>query len=353
MKQRLLNFLICPNCNRNLVLRIFEENNKEIEEGLLICSCGQFFPIIKGIPRILVGDLRVILYKNFPEFFLKYEEFLPKEKLKKNIKGNILKKKKTLESFGFEWQKFSKMLNEWEKNFNFYFQPVKTDFLKDRTVLEVGCGKGRHTYYIAKIAKEIIAVDFSQAIDVASYNNKEHKNIHFIQADIDNLPFKKNFFDFIFCIGVLHHLPKPEQGFNKLVDLLKNNAGILIYVYHNFPKRSFSFYLLKFVNFFRRLTIRMPHNLLYLLCYPIAVLSYLLFVFPCKIFSERAERKSWPLRSYLNYPFAVLLNDTFDRFSAPIENRYTKEEILAWYQRANLKSVRILKGHGWRVFGKN
>lgn len=356
MRKRLLNFINCPVCKKDLSIKVFKEDNGEVKQGLLFCSCGQSFPIIENIPRILVGDLRMSIYEQFPDFFKKYKDFLPKEKLNKKIKDNNLKKK-TSKSFGYQWQKFPTVLKEWEKNFKFYFEPLKSfDLLKDKTILDAGCGNGRHSYYVAKFAKEIIAFDLSQSVDVALYNNRNHSNVHFIQADIYNLPFRENSFDFIFSIGVLHYLPTPEQGFKKLMKLLKSQAGILVYVYHGFPKASFNFYLLKLTNFFRRLTPKIPYNLLHLLCYPVAVLSYLIFVLPYLILYKilkikKIAQTNWPLKLYSNYSFRVLVNDTFDRFSPPLEHRFSKEEILALYQKAGLRNIKILGQGGWRVFG--
>lgn len=357
MKKRLLDFIICPLCKKELNLEIFKEEGEEIEAGLLKCSCGQFFPIVDKIPRILVGDLRNIIYDSFPSFFLEYKEFLPKEELSTKIEGANLNKKKTSESFGYEWEKFSEMLKEWEANFKWYFEPVGgTDYLQNKVVLEVGCGKGRHSYYAAKLAKDLIAIDFSSAIDVAYNNTKDFQNAHFIQADIYNLPFKQNYFDFIYSLGVLHHLPTPEEGFNILIRFLKKEGRILIYLYHSFPKNTFNFYALKFVNSFRYITTKLPHKVLYWFCYPAAFLFYLFLVLPYKFFEslniQKIIKSNWPLKLYANYPFRVILNDTFDRFSAPVENRYSKNQILDWFRRASLSDVKILGDGGWRVSGK-
>jgi SAM-dependent methyltransferase len=351
MKKRLLEFIICPACKSKLTLKVFKENQGEIEAGMLLCSCGQFYPIIKSIPRIFIGDLRTVIYERFPDFLKEYKNFFPQEKINKEIEGEDLKKKRTSESFGYEWEKFPEMIKEWEKNFKLYFAPLpKLDLLKGKIILDAGCGKGRHTFYAAKIADEVIAIDLGTAIDVALFNNRNTKNVYFIQADIYNLPFRANSFDFVFSLGVLHHLPTPEEGFSKLVGLLKDGAGILIYVYHSFSKGTFNFYLLSLMNILRRITTKIPHKLLYALCYPVAILSYCVFVFPCKVFLKK-DKSDWPLTAYANYPFRVLLNDTFDGFSAPIENRYSKEEITAWYQRANLKDIKVLGSGGWHIFG--
>lgn len=352
MKKKVLDFLVCPACKKNLNFKIFKENEIEVEEGLLICSCGQFFPIVNFIPRILTGDLRPMLYEQFSDFFIKYKEFLPQEKISLDMTNEAQKKKETSSSFAYEWEKFSKMIKEWKKNFDFYFEPIGSiNFLKGKTILEVGCGKGRHTFYVAKIVKEVIAVDFGRAVDIAFLNNKNISNVHFVQADIYNLPFRENYFDFIFSIGVLHHLPTPEQGFRKLVNLLNNRGGILIYVYHSFSAKTFKFYLLWFVNIFRWFTTKISYKVLYILCYPIAFFSFLILIWPYRIFFRNLIKTGWPLGAYVEYPFEVILNDTFDRFSAPIENRYSKEEILGWYKRAELKEIKILGGSGWRLFG--
>ena len=354
MKDKLLNLIVCPICKNSLNLKSFHEENGEVEDGLLFCGCGQFFPVVNYIPRILTGDLRPMLYNQFPDFFLKYKDTLPKEKINQLITTEAQKKEETSRSFAYEGEKFSGMLKEWKDNFNFYFEPIinKDLFLKNKTVLEVGCGKGRHTFYISEVAKEVVAIDFGKSVDVAFINNKDKNNIYFMQADIYNLPFKENYFDFVFSIGVLHHLPTPEQGFRKLVGLVKNGGGMLIYVYHSFSKKTFNYYLLGFVNFFRNFTTRISHDFLYVLCYPIAFLSYLLLILPYKIFFYKIVKKGWPLGLYSNYPFQVILNDTFDRFSAPIENRYSKEQIIKWYQNASLKNINILGGGGWRIFGE-
>ena len=59
-----------------------------------------------------------------------------------------------------------------------------------------------------------------------------------------------------------------------------------------------------------------------------------------------------PLGHYRKYSFRVLYTDQFDRFSAPIENRYTRAEVAAWFARAGLEDVVILGGAGWRASGK-
>ena len=68
MKLRMLDLLICPECQspKQLKLEVYsefkanlvQENKAEVETGVLTCSaCGRQYPIINGIPRMLPDNL--------------------------------------------------------------------------------------------------------------------------------------------------------------------------------------------------------------------------------------------------------------------------------------------------------
>src|SRR5262249_55481538 len=150
--------------------------------------------------------------------------------------------------------------------------------------------------------------------------------------------------------------PDPESAFRSLVRYLKPGGQIQIYLYwwpENQPiKRS----LLSAVAAARRLTTRLPHDVLYWLSYPLAAVAYAGFVAPYRLLralpggSVLAERL--PMRQYASYPFQVCVNDQFDRFSAPIENRYTRAEVQAWLRRAGLEEAQVLPNWGWLGSGE-
>jgi uncharacterized protein YbaR (Trm112 family) len=54
MKRSLMDILCCPVCKGDLTLRVDEENEKEILEGVLHCAaCSVGYPIHEGIPNLL------------------------------------------------------------------------------------------------------------------------------------------------------------------------------------------------------------------------------------------------------------------------------------------------------------
>jgi len=48
----------------------------------------------------------------------------------------------------------------------------------------------------------------------------------------------------------------------------------------------------------------------------------------------------------------VCVNDQFDRFSAPIERRYTRLEVTQWLERAGLQDIEIRSNFGWVGSGR-
>ena len=56
---------------------------------------------------------------------------------------------------------------------------------------------------------------------------------------------------------------------------------------------------------------------------------------------------TWPLSIYVKYPFNVLYNDQFDRFSAPIEKRYSQAEVATMLEFVGLHNVRVHSRFGW------
>ena len=60
---------------------------------------------------------------------------------------------------------------------------------------------------------------------------------------------------------------------------------------------------------------------------------------------------AWPLFVYAKYPFKILYNDQFDRFSAPIEQRFTSDEVRQMMTAAGLDGISIYPRFGWVAEG--
>jgi hypothetical protein len=60
----------------------------------------------------------------------------------------------------------------------------------------------------------------------------------------------------------------------------------------------------------------------------------------------------FPLKAYADYPFRVCVNDQFDRFSAPLEWRFTAEEVEGMLLEAGFADVVVLANNGWIGSGR-
>ncbi len=352
MKEPALRYLRCPACGGGLRLAATETEaspaGAEVMSGSLRCQrCPERYPIVKGVPRMLLGEFRRTLEENYKEFFGTRQDSPHRPE---NVEV------RTMESFGYEWRHFSDIAPEGEQNFLTYFEAYPPSELAGKAVLDVGCGKGRHLYYAARCARECVGIDLSFAVDAAFANTRHLENVHIVQANLFQAPLEKATFDVVYSLGVLHHLPDPEAGFREMLRYGRPGAAALIYLYHRRSEAAlWQRWLLAAVGLFRRLTTRMPFAMLRALCWVIALGCELLFVLPYKVLCRLGLRRvaeSLPLKSYAQYPFSVLYQDQFDRFSAPIENRYDREEVRGWLKRAGLTEQTILGGGGWRASGR-
>ena len=78
------------------------------------------------------------------------------------------------------------------------------------TVLDLGCGNGRHAIYFAREGLKASGIDVSQAVDWAiDWAKREGLEVDFRVGDIANLPFGNETFDVAVSHGVLDHA-RPE-----------------------------------------------------------------------------------------------------------------------------------------------
>ena len=107
--------------------------------------------------------------------------------------------------------------------------------LKGKNILEIGCGAGRFTEYLAPISNICVSIDLSSAI----YYNvaKNSKNLFLIKADFLKLISKKKF-DVVICRGVLQHTPNPFHSILKLYEFI-DKKGVVFFDIYLTPKLDY------------------------------------------------------------------------------------------------------------------
>lgn len=356
MKKRLLDFLVCPYCKKRLTLKVFLKENQEIKEGMLVCSCKRVYPIINAISRMLPDTLKNELLVEYKDFFHKYKKHFPR--LKKLSGQDKEIKRKTADVWGYQWRFFTDLIKESKQQFLKWIQPVKPPFFKNKLVLDVGCGTGRHIVFSTAFGAETIGIDLSPAVETAYKNTQHIKNAHILQADIYHLPFKDKTFDYIYSIGVIHHLPDPQKGFNTLLNYLKIKGNISVWVYGK-ENNGFIVYFIEPIR--KYVTTKLPLNILnFLSLFPTIVL-YIIIKTIYKPLNKIKITKNFvkllPYNEYFyqfsNFSFKHNWVNVFDKLNAPLAKYYTKNEFKKWFEEAKLKNISIthINNISWSGFG--
>lgn len=304
MRPEFVDSLICPETHQSLELSVDGQDAAgNVIEGFLHTGDGRRrYRITNGIPR-----------------FVDHQRYSA--------------------SFGFEWEVFRKVLFNEE-----HFQTLPKlfaeryalppDEIRGKYVLDAGCGAGRFTCMCQRWkARRVVGIDLSNAVDFAARNiGAPCSGVEFVQADIFNLPFKREIFDVVFSIGVLHHTPDPAKAFESLVPFLRDGGRITAGLYTNnwgIGDRVC-----------RTFTPHLPKRLLYLLSH-LAVPLYTLYRLP------HVGRLLYRLLPIFMSPKARerILN-TFDWYS-PVYQHYTSTDtVVEWFRDAGLTEIETAaQGH--------
>lgn len=339
MKSRLLDLLCCPECKVALSLELACYSGDEIVSGMLRCpTCGEGFPIRDAIPRFVPGDVSV-------------------------------------ESFSFQWKRWrlTQLDPADRRSSESTFQAStgrRPEELAGKLVLDAGCGAGRFTDVVARGGAEAVGVDLSFSVDAARQNLGSLPNCHLVQADILQLPFRPESFDFGYSIGVLEHTPDPQTGFARLLSALKPGGEVAVFV---LPRRRLTETLRYFperVNevlgqdasyripgrlaglirwlaplldwttdtsgqLGRAVTTRLPQRWCYWLCHAAIPLYYLYRVpifYPFRLLTRIAMDPD-PERRVL---------DTFDWYSPRYKWTRSFTEVRGWFEAAELEEIALL-----------
>lgn len=346
MRKKYASYLVDPLTGEDFTIEVFAEADDDVTDGLLVAK-KSWYPIINGVPRIMVKELRTTMLQERHEFYTQWEKKLPDTAKKewkkaldaiKDLDKFITHQKKTAESFAYEWKTIYRE-NDFEKNnFLHFMSPfLKEKDFKDKITVDIGCGSGRFTKQAALCgAKIAFGTDLGESVEVAYELNKDIDNVCIIQADIYAMPFKANM-DIAYSIGVLHHLPQPKEGFLSLPKVLKKGGKMIIWVYN----RRNNGRALYFYEPMRAVLKNLPKPLLYKLCYipggavhAINGITHGLNKLGAKKLAQKI-----PFSYYANFPFNMKLNDAFDVLATPKSNYYFREQIEDWFKSGPLTDI--------------
>ncbi|MBE9207153.1 class I SAM-dependent methyltransferase [Nostoc sp. LEGE 06077] len=211
-------------------------DQEEVIEGIIKSNSQSWYPVFRGVPCFLQGTLKPDL-KWFEE---KYGlSAIADESEQESAKEQLL----TNETFSDKWSRFrnyglesshQEFLYEWycKKLGIANLENLQAFYQKFDRILEVGPGSGFNTKFIAENTKgQVFAVDISEAAFTTFENTKHLPNCHVVQADLMDMPFSDDSFDFIIADGVLHHTPNTKNALLAIYSKLKPGGQLFFYVY--------------------------------------------------------------------------------------------------------------------------
>ncbi len=208
MQRNLLTHFVCPDTLRPLGLNVELEDGDAVIEGELSSDAKSTYPIHRGIPTFVREDaLRTQTARSFSQKWAKHQYY-----------------REHTREFYTDW---------YLQRYGFHEAESLREFLADaRFILDAGTGSGRDALNFAENSTAaVFAVDLAaEALEAAS-RQVTHPRIAFVHADLNRLPFPDEYFDFLNCDQVIHHMPNPRATFDNLRRKLKTNGTICCYVY--------------------------------------------------------------------------------------------------------------------------
>jgi uncharacterized protein YbaR (Trm112 family) len=341
VKKALLDWLCCPMCREALSLEVLEARD-DVESGSLRCAgCGRIYPVIGGIPRLLPDALAHLVPPMHEAFFRRHASvmapFLARCRADLPQDPSAAAKRRTLQSYSYQWRKFKEMFPHWEEIFQWSVAPITPEFFRGRVGLDAGCGYGRSLYYAASYGAQVIGLDLSEAVEAARENTRHLPGAHVVQGDIFQPPIRPGTLEFVYSIGVLQHLTEPRRGFLGLARLVRPGAPIFVWVYPRGRGRQIRLFTLM-----RHVSTRLPLRLVDAVSLLLALGQWALWIGPARLLRRLGAPRfadAVPFALYARYPFRVLHADWVDGLSVPLVSYYKAPQIAEWFETARLERV--------------
>jgi SAM-dependent methyltransferase len=177
----------------------------------------------------------------------------------------------------------------------------------DARIVDVGCGTGQMSLYLARADRLVVGADFSRPslrLGAAAANRFGLDRVLFVETDLQRPALAVGAFDVVFSSGVIHHTENPRASFACLARLARPGGMIVLGVY----------------NVFARVPLRLRRV--------VARLSDFRFIPFDPVLrnrrNEAARREAW-LR---------------DQYQHPEEHRHTLAEVQGWFEENDTEYLR-------------
>lgn len=343
----LLALLACPVTGEPLRLA------GTLADGLLTSPAGRAYPVIGGVPRLLPPDLlRPLLERAHPEFADRWPAVRATVAEAAPPDPAVLD---TLAAYDYQHVELADAalpIDEWRATWSRFQPGIEPRAFAGQTVLEVGCGEGRHGWLVGEHARRLVGLDLSRGVEVARLRDRR-PNTLYVQGDLHRPPLLPGGFDALYSNGVLHHTPDPRAAFDAVRPLVRPGGRIFVWVY-GLDGMTW-WYRASHLAWLRPLTNRLPRPA------QVAVAAAGTAALEAAVWAPaRALRRVGldPLAARLPFadaaerPLRAKLRRVFDRLNPPVTHYLDADTLRGWM--ADLDDVTVVDaaGQGWSARGR-
>ena len=101
------------------------------------------------------------------------------------------------------------------------------DYFEGKACLDAGSGSGRSALGMSRLGAVAYACDLAPTVQPGVFTDR---------ADILDMPYPDNMFDFVWCSGVVHHTEDPAKGLAEIRRVLRPEGKAFFLVYKKGPR---------------------------------------------------------------------------------------------------------------------
>jgi SAM-dependent methyltransferase len=271
---------------------------------------------------------------------------------------NIPLDQKTADAFATSWTTLPNGSIYTYEQFEEWFYPLTKKDIENKSVLELGCGNGSLLVHMVKWNPGYVeGVELGDSV-ISAFKNIEATG--FTKARItkhDLTTFESDGFDVVYCIGVIHHLKNPKEGFDAVVRNVKKGGMFHCWVY----AREGNALIIHIVDPVRKLASKLPWWFTkYLVATPL-VIPYYCYAKLISSFKNISFVKQFPLYEYSCWiakrEFAFFRHVAFDQLVTPQTTYFERATIQEWlhtHPAIDPVSTYIIfrNGNSWKFGGR-
>lgn len=243
----------------------------------------------------------------------------------------MTKDQATADAFADSWNNLPTESVYTKDQFEDWLDPLGREDAQDKDVLELGCGNASLMFYMAQWNPAYLeGVDLGDSVRSAEkvMSGSACRNWKVVKNDL--VSYNGRGFDLVYCIGVLHHLKDPGEGFRSVVRNTKPGGRFHCWVY----AREGNNLIVYIVDPIRKVASRLPWWITKYILATGLVFPYFLYAKVIRALKDIRLIKKLPLYEYSLWiakrNFHFFRHVAFDQLVTPQTAYIPRETVQAW-----------------------